>query len=241
MASGFRQRFLELDFLRGLAVLGMMVYHAFFVLTFFGDWNFAMNEGWWEILANVVRFIFLSLVGVGMVISYEGVKKKGGSYFDGIFRQWRRAWIVLLAAFVVSISTYIFVPDQYVRFGILHLIAVSIFVLSFLLGIRRKYLALLFSVFAFVFAYYFPSDGMVSIDYFSLFPWMGIVSLGIFFGYTFYSGRGVRFNFKFLKSDYLKPFYWFGKKALIVYLLHVPLIILIFWLFGLIELAKVTA
>ena len=84
MASGFRQRFLELDFLRGLAVLGMMVYHAFFVLTFFGDWNFAMNEGWWEILANVVRFIFLSLVGVGMVISYEGVKKKGGSYFDGI-------------------------------------------------------------------------------------------------------------------------------------------------------------
>ncbi len=224
--------------------MGMVVYHAFFVLTFFGNWNLSMNEGWWEILANVVRFIFLSLVGVGMVISYEGVRKKGGSYFDGIFRQWKRGTIVLLAAFAVSIVTYIVVPEQYVRFGILHLIGVSIFVLSFLLGVWKKYLALMFSFLSFIFAYYFPSDGMVSIDYFPLFPWIGIVSMGIFLGYIFYTGGAngsvrSRFDFKFLKSVYPKPLYWLGKKALIVYLLHVPLIIGIFWLLGLISLESI--
>lgn len=236
-----------MDFLRGLAVIGMIVFHAFFVLTFLGDLDLRMNEGWWLYFADVVRFIFLSLVGVGMVISYENVRKKGGGYFDGIFRQWKRGAAILIVAFLVNIATYFFVPDQYVRFGILHLIAFSIFVLSFLLG--RKYLALLFSVFSFVFAYYLrdldldflllKSDSMVSLDYFPLFPWMGIVSLGIFFAYIFYGNGKSKFNFPFLKSDYLKPIYWLGKKALPVYLLHVPLIILIFWLLGLISLQSI--
>lgn len=240
-------RFLELDFLRGLAVVGMIAFHAFFVLTFLGDLDLRMNDGGWLYFANVVRFIFLGLVGVGMVISYENVRKKGGGYFDGVFRQFRRGGFVLLAAFVVNIATYLFVPDQYVRFGILHLIAVSIFVLSFLLG--RKYLALLFSGFAFVFAYYLKdldvnflllkSDSMVSLDYFPLFPWMGIVSLGIFFGYIFYGKGKSSFDFPFLNLNFFKPIYWLGKKALPIYLLHVPLIILIFWLLGLISLESI--
>lgn len=225
----------------------MIVFHAFFVLTFLGDLNFEMNEGWWLYFANVVRFIFLGLVGVGMVISYENVRKRGGSYFDGIFRQWRRGGIVLMAAFVVNIATYFFVPDQYVRFGILHLIAVSIFVLSFLLG--RKYFALLFSILSFVFAYYLKdldvdflllkSDSMVSLDYFPLFPWIGIVSLGIFLGYSFYGKGKSSFDFPFLNLNFFKPFYWLGKKALPIYLLHVPLIILVFWLLGLISLQPI--
>lgn len=237
-------RFWQLDLLRGVAVFGMIIFHAFFILDFYGVVESNMGAGPWHAFGQVIRYTFLGLVGVGMVISYRRFLKMG-SRWGAIRWQWRRAVMVFAAGMLVSLITSVFLPEYYVKFGILHLIGVSIFVLSFLMW--NRWVVLVAGVAAFWWGY-FQDDGGVflfvknwnlrSVDYFPLFPWMGVVALGIFLGEVFY-GRIKLAVFDGLRKCFLLRFmvFW-GRHALVVYLLHVPILMALFLGFGIIHLTK---
>src|SRR3989338_3496258 len=99
-----QRRFLELDFLRSLAVIGMIVFHFFFILDFYRIYANDMFSGWWHVLGQFVRFTFLILVGICMTISYQRSHSR--------WRQIRRGSIVLFFAMIVTLATRIFVPEE---------------------------------------------------------------------------------------------------------------------------------
>lgn len=257
-----KERFLELDFFRGLAVAGMIVFHFFYILDYFEILKSSMFSGWWDVLGQFVRFSFLGLVGVGMVVSYNKVLASCSSGFfwrtnifcwRAVLRQWRRAGVVLVLALVISLATFLVVGDQYVKFGILHLIAVAIFVLSFF--VRLPWVVLIFGVAAiflgnwlagfttdslFLFILGMKSETIFSIDYFPVFPWISVICFGIFFGNLIYSDEdaGRKTNRRmflilrgFFGRGFFKPFLFLGRHSLMTYMLHVPVIILFLWIF----------
>lgn len=233
------QRFWWIDVLRGMAVLGMMVFHLFFILDFFDVLSQQMYQGVWLMLARLVQFTFLGLVGVSLAISKKGKVE-----------QLLRGLKILGLGLIVTLVTSIFVPGQFVIFGILHLIGTSVILLSPLR--QSPYLALALGIFAFflsekttslyttfkpLYILGFQSPVNISaIDYFPIFPWISVVLLGLFVGHFVKQKKA---DESATVSKYFKPFIFFGKRSLLIYMIHVPLILLILILANLIELNKV--
>ena len=113
-----RPRLDAIDALRGVAILGMMVFHVTWDLSFFGflapD---APRAPWLMNFGHAVAATFLALVGASLALAAR----------DG-FRPrpylWRLASIVAAAA-AITIGTALLFPESYIFFGILHCIAAS--------------------------------------------------------------------------------------------------------------------
>ncbi len=243
-----RKRFFELDLLRGLAVIGMIIFHLFFVLDFFDVLKNDVQRGWFYVLGQFVRFTFLGLVGVGMVISRGRIFAAGGRRREMFFRQWKRALIVFACGMIVTFATYLVIPEFFVRFGILHLIGVSIFLWSFMLG--SKWAVLFLSLISLWLGGWIYGDGPIdlfmmewfnayTLDYFPLFPWVGVVGLGIFVGELLYPHGHARFNLQFANGGFTKIFLFLSKRSLIIYMTHVPMIILLLVLLGILPIAVI--
>lgn len=232
-------RFPEIDILRGIAIIGMIIFHLFFLLNYFAILQNDMYEGIFLILARGVQFLFLSLVGVSMAISFQKNKLLGFNKKDYYLKQWKRASIIFLFALIITLVTKIIIPDKYVFFGILHFIALSIVILSFIAD--NKWLSLMISISSyfiffiiqniyvthkFLLIFGFKIEGIQSIDYFPIFPWISIISLGIFFGHTLYKSHKRIFTVN-IPRFIITPFAFLGKKALIIYMIHVPILYLL--------------
>jgi uncharacterized membrane protein len=106
------------DCARGVALLGMAVYHL--------SWDFAdfrlappmlpFTPGM-RLLANIVASAFLALVGVSLALAH----RKGLN----LRAFWRRFAIVAGAAALVTAGSLVFAPSEPITFGILHCIAVA--------------------------------------------------------------------------------------------------------------------
>ncbi|WP_281825882.1 heparan-alpha-glucosaminide N-acetyltransferase [Jannaschia rubra] len=111
-------RLIAIDWLRGLAFLAMAVFHFgrdFEVLglvppgtTFGGGWNFS---------ARAIASSFIFLAGLSLWLA-NGRRMRWPSYA-------KRLVLLIAAAAGVSVATYVAVPGAWVRFGILHSIALS--------------------------------------------------------------------------------------------------------------------
>ncbi|WP_371155296.1 DUF1624 domain-containing protein [Jannaschia sp. 2305UL9-9] len=113
-----RPRLIVVDWARTAALLAMAIFHFgrdFEVLglvppgTTFG--------GWWDISARAIAGSFLFLAGLSLWLAHgRGIRWRG---FLG-----RLGWLVAAAA-GVSLVTWVAMPTIWVRFGILHSIALS--------------------------------------------------------------------------------------------------------------------
>ena len=235
--STLNTRYIELDLLRTVAVLGMILYHAAYDLASFYGYPFDMMHGGWLILERTVAITFLALVGISFSISYNRTQK------EKVWRKFiKRGLIVLACGYLVSIATYIVDPATYVRFGVLHLIGTSILLLP--LFVRLKHWNLLIAV-AIIAAGEWSSMTILdtswllplgfmphffeTVDYFPLLPWFAGILIGLVIGQTFYvkhlSWR-VRLPLIALRSS---PIITLPSRfALPTYLLHQPIIMGIF-------------
>lgn len=181
---------------------------------------------------------------------YKNNKYKYYNQFIG--KTLRRVLYLLLAGMTMSFLSYITFGDLYVKFGIFHFIAAAVFLTMPIVGSKWLSLAtsaiigLLYTitnnnkiigysaqacnsapVFCFVSGIY--NTRFSSLDHFSLIPYLGLVSFGIFVGNMIYS-RGRR---KFLSRDKSKEmdnFYerntlaknlaLFGKYSFEIYFVH---------------------
>jgi uncharacterized membrane protein len=231
-------RIFLLDVLRGFAICGMIIFHICYLLTLFQVWDINPTKGIFFFLAKITQITFLTLVGIGLSIS---AKKYSWHTFQ--IRQWKRVLLILSCAFIVSISTLIFIPNVYVRFGVLHLIGTGILFFSFV-G-TNTFRALLISLMVFLltflkdwwkgpFLWLYPFGffhrSFASIDFFPIVPWLGVIALGVFFGNII--------DFKKLNMPERSPWYssfaFLGRYALFIYMVHVPIILFVFWIFGII-------
>ena len=126
-------RLAGLDIARGLAVLAMVAYHLTWDLGYFHiseeDWA-ATQIG--KLAAHAIAMSFLALVGISLVLA-----QRGQNFMP---KFWRRLAVIGAGAAAISLATSIFMPSEWIFFGILH----CIFVVSLIgLGLLNAPLPLL--------------------------------------------------------------------------------------------------
>ncbi|MGQ9474033.1 MAG: heparan-alpha-glucosaminide N-acetyltransferase domain-containing protein, partial [Candidatus Caldatribacteriaceae bacterium] len=135
---------------------------------------------------------------------------------------------------------------------ILHCIGTSIVIGYFFLRLSGKFYTLVGSMacllsgfllnsrtfsFSFLLPLGFVPHSFKTVDYFPLFPWLGVVLLGIAFGKGLYHGYQRSFYFPdWSKIPLVQGISYLGRHSLTIYLLHQPILITILFFLGMIKL-----
>ncbi|MEK6820956.1 MAG: heparan-alpha-glucosaminide N-acetyltransferase domain-containing protein, partial [archaeon] len=67
-------RYETLDLLRGLSVVGMIIFHFVFDLRFFLNYPIDIHSGFWFVFARVTAFSFVFLAGISIPLSIRRKK-----------------------------------------------------------------------------------------------------------------------------------------------------------------------
>jgi len=250
MERNLNERFWEVDSLRGLAVVCMICYHFLFDLAFFGLISIDVSSGFPWFFARITASTFIFLMGVSLTLSSSRTRLSGSYLHKSLFKKYlvRGCRIFLLGLFITMI-TWIFLPQEFIIFGILHFIGISI-ILAYPF-LKRKYLNLAAGIgiicigiylqtlsfnFSWLMWLGFVPNSLNTVDYFPIFPWFGLVLLGIFFGGLLYKNYKRQFKLPDLSNNYLfRASSFLGRHSLVIYLIHQPLIILALYLFGVVN------
>ncbi|MDO8537931.1 MAG: heparan-alpha-glucosaminide N-acetyltransferase [archaeon] len=231
-------RFWEIDFLRGIAVILMIVFHFMFDLNFFVNYSFSLYSGTIFWIGRIAATLFLLLPGIALTLSFHNKKLEFKDFF-------LRGIKVFGLGLLITLITFVLFPQGTIWFGILHLIGVSIILgyffmqrkkLSLAFGILLILLGLFLSQFSFSFPWllwlgFFPSN-FYTFDYFPLLPWFGVFLLGIFLGNQFYANGKRSFKIKEMNDNFsIRLLSFFGRNSLLIYLIHQPILIIVLKLF----------
>ncbi len=230
-----KKRVVGLDIFRGWAIFLMLIFHFSYDLSYYKVVHIDfLHDPFWECFRYIIVSIFLLSVGMSLVLVHTPHIRWNSVY--------KRVLILGAASIAVSLATYYEFPRAWVYFGILHLIFVSsLLALPFL---RFPYFSLFTAITVFVISYYNIIDQhylfmalraplhlpRYTVDLARFLPWFGAVLLGIFiaskpiFNKIFHT---VIFDQKYPIN---KAFAFAGRHALVIYLLHLPIL---FWLVGL--------
>lgn len=228
-----RDRLLFLDIARTIALFGMIVFHLFRDLEVFGmiAQGTTLNDGW-AILARAIAGSFLFLSGVSLVLAHA----RG---FRGKAWLWRFV-LISGAACLVTVTTYVAFPSQYVFFGILHALAVaSLLGVPFLFApVWASFIgaAVILIASATVGRAVFASPWMAwtglgmevraSMDFIPIVPWLAPFFLGIVVARI---ADPKSLEPKWPRRFPAQAMAWPGRHSLAVYLLHQPVLLTLTW------------
>ena len=136
-----KDRFWEIDFLRGFAIILMIFFHILYDLNFFSITNFRIYSGIILYIARLSASIFVILAGISLSISYSK-SKNWLKTNDIILKFIKRGLKILFLGMIISVITWFYIPRGFVVFGILHFIGISI-ILS-LIFIRYRVINIIF-------------------------------------------------------------------------------------------------
>lgn len=227
-----------IDWLRGFSVFLMIVYHLCYDLDMFGYIDTIFGRGYWIPFRYIIVILFLTLVGASLVFAHhKGIRWSNVR---------KRSLQLLLASIAVTISSYFIAPSKVTVFGILHFILVASFLVLPL--INKPKLAMVIGVVIFIAGHLIATSmfepfglhwiGMVenkrpALDYVPVFPWLGMVLIGIAIGHWFIrSETGHRFSTLDLTNTHSVGLFkyvhilmhWLGRHSLVIYLVHQPLL-----------------
>lgn len=229
-----KSRIWELDALRGICILCVIVVHFLFDLSFFGGLNLTL-PAWYVFIQEYGGAIFVVLSGVCVTLGSKSV---------------RRGLIVFACGMLITAVTYgmyrlgMSGADVVVKFGVLHLLGVCMLVYPAFKKLPPAALALLGLAIAitgyairgvvvpqhWLFPLGLTYEGFTSSDYFPLFPQLGYFLIGAAIGKTAYREKKTLLPGAFQKTGIARFFCWCGRQSLFIYLLHQPIV------YGLLEL-----
>jgi uncharacterized membrane protein len=230
-------RFIELDILRGFAILFMIILHFFWDLDYFGI--LSLNTNFYS-LNIIVPVIFFLLVGICQAVNNNKYRDQPRKMH---FRTIQRGLWILNLGMLFTLLTAVFLPDKPILFGVLHCIGCCMILSTVLLRFKSTnvILGVLMIVIGLVLGLFYTTENpnMVelaagihepdiarhTIDYFPILPWFGICLLGIALGNILYKDNKRRYPLPDLsKYKPTKLFSWLGKHSLAIYLVHQPII-----------------
>jgi len=235
-----RPRYHLLDELRGLVIILMVVYHAFYLLAFVFDSQ--AGQTLYDFARPVQPFIagtFFFLCGACCRFSRSNLK---------------RGLRLLGAAALVTLATLamtLFGVNEVIWFGALHFLACAVLLfaalqkpldklldgqspLPLLIGFAAAFLLWRFvpllplTDFFPLYALGFPSASLYSADYFPLIPFLFLFLSGTMAG--IYGAQG-RFP-EWFEGSRLPVLQWLGRHSLVIYLLHQPALFAVFTVLG---------
>jgi uncharacterized membrane protein len=228
-----KPRLALVDVLRGVAILGMVVYHFAWDLSYYRliATDVTTDPGW-VLLQRSVLSSFLVLVGVSLVLGHgDGIRWPAF---------WRRLGILAAAALAVTVGTYLMFPDYFVFFGVLH--AIALFSLLALPFLRAPPLALIAAAALFLVlpllwgAPEFSAKPLAWIGFWTIqpettdivpiFPWFGVVLLGIAAARLILaSPLADRLASWQPRAPLSRALIFSGRWSLVIYLLHQPILL----------------
>ena len=231
-------RLWEIDFLRGIAIVMMIVFHFFYDLNFFNIYEIDLHSGPFPLFLYPIGTTFLLLVGISLSLSYSRIK-------DNENRKQLQLKFILRGSkifglgLLITLVTWIYLQDGFIVFGILHCIGLSIIIaypflqfkirnliIGVLLVSVGVYLKTLTFDFGWLFWLGFRPSQFYTVDYFPILPWFGVILIGIFIGNNLYPAHQRRFKLKDMSQFKLIRFFCFlGRHSLIIYCVHQPIII----------------
>ena len=208
----------EIDSLRAIALVMMLVSNFVTDLNYFGLMDVEKGDQWWW-LARATAFLFVSISGISYFLAHQ----KKYDFMDTFERTKR----LVFWAFMITMVTYIFAPAAYVRFGVLHLLALaSIIAFPFArkpgiaFGIGIVLLLIPLSTNSNFVWFGLQETGTFAVDYFPLNPWLGIFFLSLAFSSIIYPESK-----PILQINWPEKWLWFGRNTLIIYVIHQPILI----------------
>lgn len=228
------ERFFELDVLRGLAVILMVVFHIGYDLALFGYASYKTTEDIeWILFRGIILSMFLLAVGMSAYLAYND-----GIRYDKLVKTLLK---LILVSILISAGSYVMFPQQWIYFGVIHFIVVAlVLVLPF---IKVPRMALFFAI-ALIGSYlmgYTPLEAMFqysvkhwhiplyTVDLVSFTPWFGVVLIGVFV-----MDKKI-FGLKLAQNTVTKRTALMGRHSLAIYLLHQPALLGLFYIIKLLR------
>lgn len=229
--GGSRRRIAFFDELRGLTIISMAAFHACYDLAYL----YGLPMPWFttgpfqDIWRDSISWTFLALAGWMTSLSRNNA---------------RRGLVYAAAAAAVFAATTVAAVDTPVSYGILFCMAASTLLYAALAPLFRRVnplagLIACLALFAITWgvprATYpvehlawlgFPSPSFASGDYYPVIPFAFMYLAGSFAAASF-QGIAKGAYPTWMEADAIPPLSWMGKKSLVIYLAHQPVILLV--------------
>lgn len=230
-------RIWEIDFFRGFAIVSMILFHSAYDLSYLGRLSVDFSTGFWFLLPRATASLFILLAGVSLVLSYNRQVSSGNKRLYPKYL--KRGFLIFSPGMLVTLTTLLFAEENFIVFGILHCIGLSIILAyplirfrtaSLLLGISCISLGAILQGMVFDFPYllwlgFVPRD-FHTLDYFPLLPWFGVTLVGVFLGNALYAGFRSRLHLPAVSQSHAaRLLCMLGRNSLFIYLLHQPVIL----------------
>ncbi len=226
-------RIIIIDVVRGAAIIGVVIFHLVWDLDLTGliKPGLSTSTGW-LLYGRLLAGTFMFVVGISLALAHAKT-----------FR-WRaftrRLVIVAGAAIVITVSTKIAFPQNFIYFGILHAIVAGSLVgilflrapvaVTLICGVAIWTLPLFFRSPLFDTRWMawigFSEQTPSSVDFVPVFPWLGLVLLGLALSKMAISASAFdRLNSEEPRGKALAGLVWCGRHSLVIYLIHQPLLL----------------
>ena len=249
-----------LDEIRGFCVLCMIFYHSFIFM--YEQFNISFGYDAYTFFGPVQPFVscaFLFICGICCNFSHSNLKR-------GLKLL---AFALILSFISIIVLPKLGFVDTEIYFGVLHFLSISILIYSLFEKYIAKipgFVGIIICLFLFYIFRFWLSDGQITLtedlsvsyptewndikwlfpfgirgpgffsaDYFPLIPYIFIFFLGSSLGK--YMAKGYVPDFAY--PVHIKPLYWLGTNALLVYIVHLPIVFVILsfyqWIIGFIS------
>lgn len=248
-SASHSRRLWEVDFLRGAAVITMIIYHLMWDLWFFQVLpGLDPFNGFWKYFQRYTAISFILLAGLSLSLVQHRLERQGvGAQARFLHALRRGLWVFGWGMVLTLVMRASGVGT--VDFGVLHLIGFSLIAAWPLarFGWPNLLLWLLFFVAGgwaegqrvatswLVPLGFFPA-GYSPVDYFPILPWFGVALLGVGLGNLLYpQGRRAFFLPDLGATLAVRALRWVGSHSLPIYLMHQPILLGILWLLGIVK------
>ena len=223
-----------IDVSRGIAIALMVIYHFCYDLVLFGWQDFALRQdSFWIGFRVLIVSLFLLLVGISLQLAHNP------NFQLNKFK--RRLTFLVISALLVSIGSYFLFHQRFIYFGILHFIVIASVISVWFrhyhylnLGLGVIFILIgnylqhsLFNSYALNWMG-FTTEIPATEDYVPLFPWLGVVFIGLFVGNWLKQQPKILYCLPANKIT--QPLSRLGQHGLLIYLLHQPLLFGLFML-----------
>jgi len=219
-------RIILLDNLRGLAFIFMIIHHIFYFYDVSNNYETSYAKNIFvSTSGSIARTLFILLAGVSLAF----LSKKN----NNISKRFKRSLEIAGHALAITAVTYYFYPNFFIRFGVLHFIALATLLLSFV----APYPKLTIILFILSLVIQIPSINLFidtvtgakhhynMMDWFPLQKWIPIMLLGLIFAQN-YSLNKLKLNSYLMNKSILTTI---GQNCLQLYTIHVVFLIFFYY------------
>lgn len=242
--SMMTERLDAVDALRAFALVWMACYHFAFDLNSFGHLRQDFHhDPVWTLQRTAILSLFLFCAGFGQAMAWRNGQ--------GWRRFWRRWAMIAVCAMLVSAGSWLMFPRSFIYFGVLHGMLLMLLLARLTAGwglwclvpaalalaapplaagwIGRSDWADLFNAPALNWLGLITRKPITE-DYVPVLPWMGLVWIGVA-GASLWRGIGSPGKAWRASSPLAAAAVWLGRRSLLFYMLHQPVLIAAVWLF----------